>query len=419
MTKGDEFEFKSLNIIKKVIEEEQLGHLSKYIKIYTKNDKGYYSERRKKEIYFDITIEVWPPNAARYSLIYIIECKNYDKRVPVDDIEEFHSKIQQVSGVNVKGIFITNSPLQESAYNVAESLGMMVVQGESSENYNIILHKSNVRNVSNIPFVISTKETILLDEGVNLIEKLIDDKINNIFIPVFKEKFVSYNIDKLSKKDIEDIATNIINMIDPEVISQGRSMSVSKLIKYLEKHEKLSIIEDNSNSQLLGWCDIKKMKIGINSKIRNTDRELFVLAHEYGHFILHQKLIIEQHEYNNFSDPEYNFKTGKYDLTNPKNWIEWQANYFASSLITHKVQFIARLWWCQQRLSMGQGVIYLDDQYSNRKLFAELIKKMAYILNISKSTVIYRLNDLELINDKSNTKSIGQIVSENKTEFII
>lgn len=419
MTKGDDFEHKSLSIIKRVIEEEQLGHLSKYIRIFTRKDKGYYSSLRKKEIFFDITIEVWPPNATRYSIIYIIECKNYDKRVPVDDIEEFYVKIQQVSGVNVKGIFITNSPLQEGAYNFAESVGMMVVQGESSENFNIILHKGSSINNSKIPFILSTIEENLLDQGISLIEKIIDNKISNIFIPSFKNNFVSYNIDKLSKKDIENITTNIIKIIDPEVINQGLSMSYPKLIKHLEEHEKISVIEENSNAQVLGWCDIKEMKIGINSKIRNTDRELFVLAHEYGHFILHQKLIIEQKEYDSFSDPEYNFKTGKHDLMNPKNWIEWQANYFASSLITPKVQFIARLWWCQDRLSMRRGVIYLDDQYTNQKLFTELIKKMAYILNVSKSNVIYRLKDLELIDDKSNTKSIGQIISEYRTDFII
>jgi Zn-dependent peptidase ImmA (M78 family) len=204
-----------------------------------------------------------------------------------------------------------------------------------------------------------------------------------------------------------------------EIIAQGRSMSFKKLKEYIEDCEKVLVLDYAESADILGWCDIRRMKIGVNPLIRNTSRELFILAHEYGHFILHQKLVIGQKEYDNFLDPEYNFKTGRYDLTNPKNWIEWQANYFASSLIIPKVQFLARLWWCQDRLSLRRGLIYLDDQYSNRQKFNELITKMAYILNVSKTTIIYKLKEMELIEDNSRTKSIGQIISEYRSDFII
>ena len=73
---GDKFESKSLDIIKKLIEEEQLGHMTEYIRIFQK--KEYYSTLRKKNIKFDLTIEVWPPGANRYVLLYIIECKSQE-----------------------------------------------------------------------------------------------------------------------------------------------------------------------------------------------------------------------------------------------------------------------------------------------------------------------------------------------------
>ena len=98
---GNEFEIKAFDIINRVIQQEQLGHCSKYIKLFQK--KGYYSALRKKDIIFDITIEVWPPGANRYVLLYVIECKSYDTKVPVNDVEEFHHKIQQISGVNEIG----------------------------------------------------------------------------------------------------------------------------------------------------------------------------------------------------------------------------------------------------------------------------------------------------------------------------
>ncbi|WPP48570.1 hypothetical protein [Catalinimonas niigatensis] len=266
---GDQFETKSLEIIKRVIEEEQLGHLGKHLRIYTKKEKGYYSATRQKDIYFDLTIEVWPPGASRYVLIYIIECKNYNKRVPVDDTEEFCYKIQQVSGVNVKGIFISNAPLQQSAFNVADSVGMMVIQGESSDNYKLILHKTDKRlNQERIPFIHTTKDEGLFDDGITLVERLIDKKITKIFEENTNISRVSYNIDKLSKSDIENYSKIELDKINPRILSSFYQLSIEAFTKFLQEKEQIFIIENEES--LLGWCDIKNRTIGVNRAIKNT-----------------------------------------------------------------------------------------------------------------------------------------------------
>lgn len=413
---GDNFESKSLNIIKKVIEEEQLGHLAKHLKIFSK--KRYYSNLRKKNIKFDLTIEVWPPGANRYVIIYIIECKDYDKRVPVDDIEEFHHKIQQVSGVNVKGIFISNSPLQEGGFNIAESVGMMVIQGESSDDFKIVLHKTNRNRKSNkIPFINETLDIGLIDAGSEQIEKLVDKKILGILYENLSKSHVSYNIDKLSKKDIEQIVNKELNKVNPKILSEAKSLSSKSLINYVQDELNIRVVDIEFQSNLLGTSDIRNSNIGLNKTIKGTNRELFILAHELGHFILHQKLSIGQTTYDAFEDSEYNFRTDKYDLTNPKHWIEWQANYFASSLVLPKVPFLARVYRYQDILNKSRGKIYLDDQYQNRKDFSELIKRLSYFFNVSKTTVIYKLNEMGLINDQSRLKPIGQIISEYKLDL--
>lgn len=410
------FESKSLEIIKKVIQEEQLGHLSKHLKIFTKKDKSYYSSLRKKDIFFDITIEVWPPGATRYSLIYIIECKSYSKRVPVDDIEEFYSKIQQVSGVNVKAIFISNAPLQEGGFNVAESIGMMVIQGESANNYNIILHKATrqwaVEDQNCLPFITATLHAASLGEGDKLIEKLIDRKLTEIFRKNQDARAVSYNIDKLTKVDIEGMANVILGAINPKIVSEAYPLSVKQLENYLKEQEKIKIIDFADNDSLLGWCNIKANMIGVNRLVTGSSRHLFILAHEYGHFCLHQKLQIGQESYDQFADSEYNFRKNSHDLKNPKNWIEWQANYFASSLILPKPQFLARLWRVQDDLQIRRGKFYLDDQYHNRRDFMNLTKKMAYFFNVTKTSVIYKMHEMDLIVNNSKLRSVGQIISE-------
>lgn len=415
---GDKFESKSLDIIKKVVEEEQLGHLADHLKIYQK--KGYYSNIRKKNIKFDLTIEVWPPGANRYVLIYIIECKDYKKRVPVNKIEDFHDKIRQVSGVNVKGILITNSPLQKGGFNIAESVGMMVIQGESSDDYKIILHKTNRESgTDKIPLIKKTIDKELFDIGVEHIERLIDKKIISAFKVNLDETRVSYGIDRLSKEDIEKIANNQLDKINLKILSEAYSLCSKSLIEHLQNSYRIRFIEINTESGLLGSCDIKNNVIGINKSIKGTNRELFILGHELGHFLLHQKLSIGQTIYEAFEDSKYNFRTGKHDLKNPRHWIEWQANYFASSLVLPKAPFLARVYKCQDSLNRSRGMIYLDDQYENVKDFSELIKKLSYLFNVTKTSVIYKLKEMNLINDQSRMKSIGQIISEYKAELFL
>lgn len=415
---GDKFESKSLEIIKKVIEEEQLGHLADHLKIY--QNKGYYSHLRKKNIKFDLTIEVWPPGANRYVLIYIIECKDYEKRVPVSKIEDFHDKICQLSGVNIKGIFITNSPLQEGAFNIADSVGMMVIQGESSEEYKIILHKTNRDSETNkIPLIKETIDKELIDAGLEHIERLIDKKISSAFKINLDDSRVSYNIDRLSKNDIEKTANNELDKINPKILSEAFSFNSKCLIEHLHNSYGIRFTDISSESELLGLCDIKNNVIGINKSITGTNRELFVLGHELGHYLLHQKLSIGQDNYDTFDDSEYNFMTGKHDLKNPKHWIEWQANFFASSLILPKVPFLVKMWICQDSLNRPRGIIYLDDQYQNVKDFSKLIRMLAYRFSVTKTSIIFRLKDMELINDQSRLKSIGQIISEYKEELFL
>ena len=93
-----------------------------YSKIFRK--KGYFSKDREKDIIFDVSIEVTIPGQDCFSLLFLIECKNYSHSVPVDDVEEFFAKIQQVSGANAKGFKMVraNMPNQKVLASFAISI---------------------------------------------------------------------------------------------------------------------------------------------------------------------------------------------------------------------------------------------------------------------------------------------------------
>jgi len=126
LKKGNDFEDKVFGHITTELSNDRLHVLGKRSKAYQK--KGYFSKNRQSEIITDISIETFLPDASDYSLLTVIECKDYGTAIPVDDIEEFHSKIQQISGNNVKAIFATSAALQRGALNFAKSKKIGVIR---------------------------------------------------------------------------------------------------------------------------------------------------------------------------------------------------------------------------------------------------------------------------------------------------
>ncbi|MCD4664022.1 MAG: hypothetical protein K8R68_02050, partial [Bacteroidales bacterium] len=125
--KGDSLEDRVYSILKDLLSNGDFFVSGKNSKIFKK--KGYYSKDRDSEIITDISIETYMPRAEDYSMLTIIECKNLNHKVPVDDIEEFDSKIRQIGEHNTKGIVFTKLGFQKSAFTVgkAKKIGLCVV----------------------------------------------------------------------------------------------------------------------------------------------------------------------------------------------------------------------------------------------------------------------------------------------------
>ncbi len=377
--KGDNFEIKSYGLIKNAIDEDKFGISPKYSKVFLK--KGYYSNLRKKEIIFDLSIEIWPPDAERYSILYLIECKDYaSKKVPVDDIEEFLFKVQQIAnhGHYIKAAFIANNSFQEGALEIAKNAGLMLLEVIEGNKLSIKLHRTNRIN------------------EVDILEKEIETFLLSVFDLNKVEGLVRY-----SRKDIMTLTENLLNEIDDTILKFSFRTPIDKLIHYLEEKHNVVFDFDNTISELkdiLGYFDITENKIRIDESIKNTERFAFLLAHEIGHFFLHKNLKINQIAYNNFKDSQYDFLSNKYQLNNHKNWIEWQANEFASNLILPNSSFYNRLVHIQAQLGISRrGHIYLDDQPINRKDFGDITTYLSRFFNTTYTSVIMKLESMNLI----------------------
>jgi len=411
--KGNLFEEKALEIIENLVENGLFG-IKDFLKIQRK--PKYYSNLRKAEIEFDLTIEFWPPSSKKPMMTYFIECKDYKKRIPVEQVQKFHSDILQVSGVNAKAVFVSNSPFQKSAQNFADSTGMFVIEGDSVENFKIILHKRTSENENNIPFIKETIDQNTFDDGLRAIGKMIDDQLLSILTKSTKN--VSFGIDQLSKDDIKEIAEQELNFLNNSILANGYGLDYKSIENYLIKEYQVKIEHFSPNEdKILGFCDIQEQKIGISKSIIGTQRELFILCHEIGHFILHQKLYINQQLLDSFSDSKLDLSTGRHRLENPRHWIEWQANYFSISFLIPRSSLMAKLWQAQQRRNLPLGNLYLDDQRVNQNSFGQIISYLSNHFNVSKTSLIYRLKEFDLITNNSRTKRIGQIISEYKSQY--
>ena len=382
--RGDTFEQNSYELIKGSIENDEFGISPKYSKVFLK--KGYFSNLRQKNIVFDLSIEIWPPNAERYSILYLIECKDYStKKVPVGDIEEFLFKISQIAnlGYFIKGVFISNNSFQEGALEIAKNSGLMLIEVNSNNDLSIRLHKANR----------SQNDNSIIQE-----EKEIETFLYNVF-----DLTKVQGLKRHSKKSIEALSSELINKIDSEILKYALSTPLDKVVKYFQLEYDLNfdfdnIFESEEEKQILGYFDVKNNLIKIDKRVYGTERFSFLLAHEVGHFVLHRNLKINQQAYDNFEDSEYNFLANKYLLNNYKNWIEWQANEFASNFIMPNISFYSRLVHVQKHLGIGRrGHIYLDDQPINRKDFGYITTYLSEFFNTSYTSVIYKLESLELI----------------------
>jgi len=123
---GDRFEEKVFRAIEAELKGDRLGLSPSSAKIFHK--KAYHSKDRGSDIIVDVSIEIWLPAATNYSQLWICECKDYGRPVPVDDIEEFKAKLGQIAGKNVKGVLATSNSLQSGALSYARSKGIGVVR---------------------------------------------------------------------------------------------------------------------------------------------------------------------------------------------------------------------------------------------------------------------------------------------------
>lgn len=132
MKSGESLELQVKHFLEEEIRAGSYGLHPDRAKVFHK--KAYYSKDREKEITFDVVIEITRSGGAEPWLVWIWECKDLAGPVPVDDVEEFVSKLQQIGAHGVKGTMASRNGFQKGAVTFARSnkLGLLRLLSDGS-----------------------------------------------------------------------------------------------------------------------------------------------------------------------------------------------------------------------------------------------------------------------------------------------
>ena len=423
-TKGDILEKSIFDLFTSFVESGQFWGNSSMSQVFRK--KGYYSRAREKDIIFDVAVEVRLPGADRFSQVTLIECKNYTHSVPVDDVEEFFAKVQQVAPANAKGVLASTAPFQEGTVKYAKAQGIALLRYFDASNFKWELYRS--------PSVTAFKRHHSIDEHV--LEGL------------SSERFVSTTFDMYMQSP-SGLTNSVWDFFEGMLTDSGltsgelatlrnRRGRPQRLVPFLSQEYleemSLSILRDISYSgdaiPLEAICERETARCGLVLKtgvsgntfsgrfpplgqisflpleitlyeqaIANSGRDRFTLAHELAHhFLSHHKYMSRE------SCDEGDFSLERYGsgMTLDVARLESQANLFASCLLMPKCAFISNFKQITESFDIadrGFGELYLDDQLCNYQSYRQVTWELMSYYGVSRAAATIRLASLGLLRD--------------------
>ncbi|MDR1181720.1 MAG: ImmA/IrrE family metallo-endopeptidase [Bacteroidales bacterium] len=404
-TKGTNFENAVFELVEKLVKKGDFFVPNKCSIVYKK--KKYYSDKRKSDIIFDITIETKIANAPKYSTLTIIECKNLNRPISIDDIEEFSSKINQVGEHNTKGIIITSNTFQKAAKNYAENTGIALIRILSNKSLDWISYRKDSRIKKPNKEEIEYKLTEASYNAQPFIGLVNDTEILNFADLLLEYGIIDGFTDSEEFIDIPFITNDRINEIVQRLenrnVYNGLKLDIDNTIQLLEDIYQMKFyIDVNDDEDYLGKISFNPLYIKISNKARvDKNRWRFTIAHEIGHLILHSKILKER--INEKSDTEQTLFE-YYQTNGNSKRLEMQANLFASYLLLpkHKLQYSAYQLFKQYRIHRNQ--LYLDWQKVNQQEVYEILRKLSDSHEVSVEAVKIRLIQLGLLVDKTDMR---------------
>lgn len=220
----------------------------------------------------------------------------------------------------------------------------------------------------------------------------------------------------LGPSEIESVANELLGLYCPSVLKSPRYTPVVEIIDRLCHRTKLKFEMRDlgffKGSKVLGCVSLKSRILSLDTLL-NGERKMsfrFTAAHEIGHWVLHRQnfrnwKLGETGETGDLVDDEKTLH--RLSQKTPREWLEYQANVFASCLVLPRKMFIRALE--DQQADMGirrnKGQVYLTAAYYSRNDYHELQTRLGTIFDVSVTSVRVRVETLKLLRDEINNQA--------------
>lgn len=388
--KGDKLEDKVYYLLKELLNNDEYYLNRKQSQVFKK--KEYYSESRKSNIELDVTIESYLPNAEKYSTLHVFECKNLNKNVTPDDIEEFDSKLNQIGRHNTKGIMVSVKGFSKSTLNLAKSwgIGLLLIRNDNQLNWVNWRKKYTPLEFSN-----KTNEVVLALINNKVVNNFADILLTSGIIDVYyhSEKYI--HIPYVTEEKIQ----SIVDRLYKYDIHDNYCLNIEKIGDFFKSRYPLEIdfcaLEDN----LLGKIEFEPLKISVSIR-EEENRQRFTFCHEIGHLILHNKLLTNRVDQK--TDDESSLSLKFHTTEKSSKRLEIQANIFASHLLLPVEPIIKDVARYFVKENIKKGYLYLDKQPVNIFLVGNLLNELSLKYKASKEAIRIKLISLKLLRDESS-----------------
>jgi len=231
----------------------------------------------------------------------------------------------------------------------------------------------------------------------------------------------NHNYDKngipiISRTDIEYWAEKFLTYFDDTCFERPQATPLASICQRLKDDFDVKFVFsiDLGNSpegyRYRGRFHIPSQTIFIDKSLEwNDPRYNFTLAHEIAHFVMHRKIdasILGKDK--EITDTNRQLILDHVQSDNPRDWIEWQANKFASSLLLPRQTVPIAVVQKQKELGISSriGTIYLDRQQSNLIDFKIIMDHLVSLYETSKASIRIRLKELNILIESSTIDKI-------------
>ncbi|MFM9884027.1 MAG: ImmA/IrrE family metallo-endopeptidase [Burkholderiales bacterium] len=437
--KGNALERQIRDLFQTEIDADRFWAKKKNCKVFWK--KGYYSKDRGTEIIFDVSIEVYLPGAREYSSLVLIECKNYEHRVPVDDVEEFYAKVQQVAAANAKAVIASTASFQSGAREFAKSKGMGLIRYFSPNNFKWELKRSpsatarttSAEEAELVGFALAQEHfrSLAFDlylqspvrntnslwdffEDLMLDSALTPEQARRVANPRSKltNQVPFYEKDDLESTGIETLAALGYDggEVDLELLCARESTRTGLVVE-----TGIPSPEPNAPTPVLGRIlfDPLVIQVYAGSSV-NRGRDRFTLAHELAHHLLdHGRYLVRE----SCDDNDFVLRRSTAVDGSDVARMEFQANFLAASLLmpwTYVTEDFHRLSRTLEITGKGFGPLYVDDQPCNLQNFETVTGRLMEKYGVSRTAAKIRLESMGLLRDargRSGPRSIQDVLA--------